>query len=152
MLFGLLDSPGGCFHRGVCRWTGPLAALWIDALANLGLAAVVLGVVFVRLPKRRQLLVNVVLSAATFTVYAAICAYIVYPARTRCKIYEQVAFLSDCQSGAWLDAAAPLLASDRMVLFNLGANTGFTISSFLQRFQHGWKHSNRHWHLSLIHI
>ncbi len=83
MLFGLLDSPSGCFHRGICRWTGPLAGLWIDALANLGLAAAVLGVVFVRLPRRRQLLLNVVLSAATFTVYAAIGAYIVYPARTR---------------------------------------------------------------------
>lgn len=149
MLFGLLDSPGGCYHRGICRWTGPLAGLWIDALANLGLAAAVLSVAFVRLPRRRQLLLNVVLSAATFTVYAAIGTYILYPARTRCKIYEQVAFLSDCQSGAWLDAAAPLLASDRMVLFNLGANTGFTISSFLQRFQHGWKHSNRHWHHAL---
>ena len=149
VLFGLLDSPGGCYHRGICRWTGPLAGLWIDAIANLGFASILFIAAFACLPRRRRLLLSTARSAAKITICAALGVCIFFPARSRCKLYEQVAILSDCQSGAWLDAAAPLLASDHMVMFNLGANTGFTISSFLQRFQHGWKHSNRHWHHAL---
>lgn len=68
-----------------------------------------------------------------------------------CATAYRIARNSSCPSHRWLDNVAPLLldGSDPVVLFNAGANKGFQVAEFLQRFhakaESGW-HTNQAWH------
>ena len=46
----------------------------------------------------------------------------------------RVAAYSTCPSGLWHDSIAPLLAAPQMVMLNIGANKGFNLIEFLQRY------------------
>ena len=69
----------------------------------------------------------------------------------RCNTALRVARNSSCPSHRWLDSVAPLLldGTEPIVMFNAGANKGFQVAEFLQRFHamdgSGW-HTNQAWH------
>ena len=46
----------------------------------------------------------------------------------------RVAAYSTCPSGLWHERVAPLLAASDMVMLNIGANKGFNVVEFLQRY------------------
>ena len=83
----------------------------------------------------------------------------------RCARYVDVAMHSECPAETFNDALAPLLAApalrerfrssgrsavntskpNQMVLLNVGANKGYVVNSFLQRWHAGWNVSNEQW-------
>ena len=83
---------------------------------------------------------------------------------TRCARALSIARRSKCPSSTWKDALAPLLwpnvsftADAPLVYANAGANKGFAVAEFLQRFHNangegGLAPSNREWHRSIKQI
>ena len=70
--------------------------------------------------------------------------------RTYCDSTFRLAEHSACPSDAWLDSIAPMLARPQMAYLNVGANKGFNINSFLQRFQRGWTVTAAQWHAAVL--
>ena len=46
----------------------------------------------------------------------------------------RVAAYSTCPSGLWHESVAPLLAAPQMVMLNIGANKGYNLLEFAQRY------------------
>lgn len=59
---------------------------------------------------------------------------------------------TECPGSAWLDAVSPIFAAGapRLVALNIGANKGYMISSWLQRFGAYPQDSPNKWHRMLI--
>ena len=77
-------------------------------------------------------------------------------AATRCERALQVARQSKCPSSAWKDVLMPHLWVDEpshgpLIYVNAGANKGFAVAEFLQRFHDDRDRSpsNREWHRSV---
>ena len=58
-----------------------------------------------------------------------------------CNASLEVAKRSGCPAGRWQDVIAPLLASTakgrNLTFVNVGANKGYNVAEFLQRYSHG---------------
>jgi len=52
---------------------------------------------------------------------------------------------SNCPSPVWATHIVPLLAAPSMVMISVGANKGYNVNSFLQRYSRGWTTSNAQW-------
>ena len=66
--------------------------------------------------------------------------------RRLCERSLALAENSNCPSERWLDLVSPIIAEPNMVILNVGANKGFNVNSFLNRFQRGWNITNAAWH------
>jgi len=64
----------------------------------------------------------------------------------QCNQSVALAKRSSCPKDRWLDRISPIIAEPRMVMINIGANKGFSVNSFLKRFQRGWSTTNAAWH------
>lgn len=63
-----------------------------------------------------------------------------------CAAAMQIARNSACPASRWMDVLAPLLAREEdMVFLNIGANKGYAIADFLQRFNASETLDNRKW-------
>ena len=75
------------------------------------------------------------------------------PARD-CNASLAIAKASGCPSGLWQDQIAPLLAAgrvgDNLTLVNVGANKGFNVAEFLQRYNNQRGLTSVGWHQELL--
>ncbi len=62
-----------------------------------------------------------------------------------CNRSLALALHSYCPSEDWADLISPLIAEPKMLIFNVGANKGYNVNSFLRRFQRGWNTTNAAW-------
>jgi len=62
-----------------------------------------------------------------------------------------VALFSNCPSSLWLDILAPFVAdgSHSPTMLNIGANKGYDVRSFLERFDPTWHVTGQTWHRAL---
>ena len=68
----------------------------------------------------------------------------------QCQQALALAIASNCPADTWMDRIAPLLARPYMAFVNVGANKGYNVNAFLQRFQHGWSTSAEAWRREMV--
>ena len=62
-----------------------------------------------------------------------------------CDMSLALAQCSDCPSPLWMDMLTPSLANEHMTYLTIGANKGFGINDWLQRFMAGWNTTTLSW-------
>ena len=62
-----------------------------------------------------------------------------------CNVSLALAMSSSCPSEVWASHILPQLAAPSMVMINVGANKGFNVNTFLQRYGRGWTITNAQW-------
>lgn len=63
----------------------------------------------------------------------------------------RIAAYSTCPSGLWHERIAPLLAAPDMVMLNIGANKGFNLLEFMQRYSHTHRNlTHQRWYAKLM--
>ena len=62
-----------------------------------------------------------------------------------CRTSLTIARNSSCPSSAWTTRIAPLLNAPKMTLVNVGANKGYAVNAFLQRYQRGYDTNSTQW-------
>ena len=63
----------------------------------------------------------------------------------------QIAAYSTCPSGLWHERIAPLLAAPDMVMLNIGANKGYNIVEFMQRYSRTHRNlTHQRWYAKLM--
>ena len=62
-----------------------------------------------------------------------------------CQHSLRIAKASFCPAPLWNQMIAPVLATEKMVYVNVGANKGYNVNSFLMQYHRGWNVTNAQW-------